>query len=456
MSQSGKPSGFNLMDTMVRVFPPDPPAEKQIEGNENQAKAYKYWQRQVLISSIVGYAAYYFVRKNMGITMPAILKQTDLTESDLGLYLTLHGVIYGISKFVNGFFGDRVNARTFMVTGLFISAALNICFGMSSMALWLGFFWMINGWAQGMGFPPCARLITNWFNPKELTTKFSIWNTSHSIGAAFITILCGYLVSTNWRLGFFVPAILAIAVAIYLKFSLPDLPESVGLPEIEGTEEDKDNTMSEAEKASFRKLLWEKVFTNKYIWIISLANFFVYVVRYGMFDWTPTILDKVKGYELEKAGWMTAAFEISGIAGMLLGGVISDRLFGGRGSRTCIFYMIFCAVGVWLFWKLPNQTPMITTGILCMIGFFIYGPQALVGPIVSNLATKRAAASAVGLTGLFAYASTTVSGWGMGYVAEHYGWDVVFKMILVAVILGSALFVFAWTAPRDTYNSSAK
>src|SRR5690606_15229318 len=108
MSQSGKPSGFNLMDTMVRVFPPDPPAEKQIEGNENQAKAYKYWQRQVLISSIVGYAGFYFVRSNWSITMPALEEQMGITKTELGLYVTLHGIIYGISKFINGFFGDRV------------------------------------------------------------------------------------------------------------------------------------------------------------------------------------------------------------------------------------------------------------------------------------------------------------------------------------------------------------
>ena len=44
------------------------------------------------------------------------------------------------------------------------------------------------------------------------------------------------------------------------------------------------------------------------------------------------------------------------------------------------------------------------TAILCLAGFFIYGPQALVGIHAANLATKRAAATAIGLTGLFAYA----------------------------------------------------
>ena len=92
--------------------------------------------------------------------MPAMIDQLGVTKTQLGLYLSLHGVIYGISKFINGFFGDRCNARTFMITGLLISVFLNICFGMSSMAIWLGIFWMLNGWAQGMGFPPCATFDT--------------------------------------------------------------------------------------------------------------------------------------------------------------------------------------------------------------------------------------------------------------------------------------------------------
>src|SRR5438876_12063393 len=81
-----------------------------------------------------------------------------------------------------------------MVTGLAASAILNVAFGFSSTVFVLGAIWMLNGWFQGMGFPPCARLITHWFSPKQLATKMSIWNISHPIGGAVILILCGYLV----------------------------------------------------------------------------------------------------------------------------------------------------------------------------------------------------------------------------------------------------------------------
>jgi len=443
----------SLVEGIVHIFRPDPPAPQITTDPVEVDKQYRYWQRRVLVASIIGYASFYFVRKNLSITMPAMIDQLHISKEQLGLYLTLHGVIYGISKFVNGFFGDRCNARTFMITGLLLSVVLNVLFGMSSMAIWLGIFWMLNGWAQGMGFPPCARVLTHWFKPKELATKMSIWNTSHSIGAGIIVILCGYIVSYNWRLGFFVPAALSFAVALYLKFSLPDLPESVGLPEVEGTETVvvTDSGLVEPNEP-FSKILMEKVFSNPYIWIISFANFFVYIVRYAVLDWSPTILSHAKGFELKQSGWMTAGFEISGIIGMLSAGVISDRVFNGRASRTCLFYMLFCCLAVFMFWKVPHQTPTMASLILAMTGFFTYGPQALVGVIVSNLSTKKAAASAVGLTGLFGYASTVISGWGIGYVSDHYGWNTTFEFMFIFAICGTLFFAMAWTAPRDTYG----
>jgi len=448
-------SGGSISDKIVHLFRPDPPAA-HIETDPAKIRPeYKRWQTRVLLGTIVGYAAYYFVRKNLSIAMPAMIDQLGVSKSDLGTYLTLHGVIYGVSKFVNGFFGDRCNARTFMVTGLLLSAALNVFFGMSSMAIWLGLFWMLNGWVQGMGFPPCARLTTHWFSPKELAMKMSIWNTSHSIGAGLIVVIGGYLVGYNWRLGFFVPAAMAVAVAIYLKFALPDLPQSVGLPEVEGTESKKvmDSGQVEDKGESFKQVLMEKVFSNPYIWIIALANFFVYTVRYSVLDWSPTILSEAKGFKIAQSGWMTAGFEISGIFGMLLAGWISDKVFQGRAARTCVFYMMLCSLGVFLYWKVPSQTPAVASAILCMTGFFLYGPQALVGVIVANLGTKKAAASAVGLTGLFGYASTVLSGWGLGWLSEHRGWDVTFEWMFIFACIGTFLFALTWFAPRDTYDN---
>ena len=99
----------------------------------------------MLVSTIIGYAIFYFVRQNLPMAMPAMQKNLGIDKEKLGRLLTLNGVLYGVAKFTNGFIGDRANARAMMAVGLAVSAVLNICFGMSSALVMLGVFWMLNG-----------------------------------------------------------------------------------------------------------------------------------------------------------------------------------------------------------------------------------------------------------------------------------------------------------------------
>ncbi len=405
----------------------------------------RYWQRRILTSTIIGYALYYFVRKNLSVAMPA-MQAEGIDKVQLGLFLTAHGVVYGISKFANGIVGDRVNARWFMPLGLAICAGINILFGLST-AIWtLGLLWTANGWFQGIGYPPCARLMTHWFSPRELATKMGIWNISHSLGLGTVVVLCGYLVGYGWQLCFFVPAGIALAGAAWLAYWLRDTPESLGLPPIEGTAD----LQHEAEPifSSLRRL----VFANPHIWLLSIANFFVYSVRYGVTDWGPTFLKEARGIDITSATWFVAGYEIFGLVGMLVGGWITDRYFSGRATRVCLVYMALCTVMLLLFWWLPNQTPLTSATLLCMIGFFVYGPQSLIGAAAANMATKRAAAAAVGLTGFFGYLSTVISGVGIGALVEHNGWNAGFLAFLVCGLVGTLLFAVCWNAKAHGYQ----
>ena len=428
-----------------------PPVARLSDPSEI-ARQYRSWQKRVLVSSIIGYATFYFVRKNLSVAMPVLQNSLGIQKSSLGLCLTLHGLLYGVSKFANGFLGDRADARVFMSLGLAASAFLNLLFGLNSIAIVLGLIWIANGWFQGMGFPPCARLLTHWFPPKQLATKMSIWNMSHPIGGGLIVILCGYLVVINWRLCFLVPAVIALGCVIFIWFTLPDTPASVGLPEVEGTQSEASR---EESRADFRAFVIRQVFRNKFIWIVSLANFFVYIVRFAVLDWGPTLLTESKHIRITHAGWMVAAFEICGLGGALLGGWITDRFLGGRAVRACVVYMALAGVSVFLFWKVPFQSELLTTGLLGAAGFFIYGPQCLLAVAAANLATKRAAATAIGLTSIFAYASTIVSGWGLGALVQHYGWDAAFAGLTAVTALGTLLFVAAWPAKAHGYKESA-
>jgi OPA family glycerol-3-phosphate transporter-like MFS transporter/OPA family sugar phosphate sensor protein UhpC-like MFS transporter len=440
---------------LLGIFRPAPPAASMLTNPAEIAQKYRAWRTRVLVFSILGYATFYFVRKNLGIAMPLMGKSLHIDKVAFGTFLTLHGVIYGVSKFGNGFLADRANARVFMAVALFASAILNVFFGLSAAVVAFGIIWMFNGWFQGMGFPPCARLIANWFPPKQLATKFSIWNMSHNIGSIFIVLLCGFLVSgklfaPNWRLCFFVPAAIATGVTVILWRMLPDTPPSVGLPEVTGTREEVAETNA---KEDFKAFVFMQVFRNKYIWLLATANFFVYTIRYAVFDWGATMLTESKHIQIMDAAAMLAGFEAFGAIGALFGGWITDRFLGGRAARACVVYMFLAGVSVLLFWKVRTRSEWVITGLLCSTGFFVYGPQCLLAIACVNLATKRAAATAVGLTSIFGYASTTLSGWGLGFVVQHYGWNAGFAGLIACAAIGTLLFICAWPARAHGYEA---
>ena len=447
-------------------------------------KKYNYWQWKTLIVLMIGYALFYFVRKNFSIVMPALESELGLSKAKLGLFLTLNGVIYGVSRFVNGFFADRMSRKKMMAAGLFLSAVVNILIGLSpqmdglfnlldaegkattGLVVLIGSLWLINGYTQGMGYPPCGSLMAHWIKPSELATKQSIWNSSHSIGAGLVSMLCGTLILQKfsysaWQWCFFIPAILAIAGSVMLLLTLKDTPASVGLPDPESMDENAPSKADvQVEDPSFtekvyRRLVSKMVFRNPVIWILAITNFCVYVIRFTILDWGSTFLTQDRGLTIQAASTVVAASELAGgIVGTLIAGWATDRFFKSRSQRTCLIGLLGATLCFLLFWLTPKGMNGLAVTCIIMASFFVYMPQALIGIACSNQATKRVAASANGLAGIFGYASTTVSGLMFGYLAEHFGWNSVFEVAIVFGVIGVILFAFIWNAPSDGYSKA--
>lgn len=444
-------------------------------------KKYNYWQWRTLIVLMIGYALFYFVRKNFSIVMPALEAELGLSKVQLGIFLTINGIIYGVSRFVNGFLADRIRAKKLMMaTGLALSALVNVLIGMSpqmngifhfldaegkatlSLVYFIGSLWLINGYTQGMGYPPCGSLMAHWIKPSELATKQSIWNSSHSVGAGLVAVLCGSLILNRfgyqaWQWCFFIPAILAFVGAFLLIAGLKDSPEEVGLPSPESLDEHNLKQEPVVETPEYTRLVFKKmvkkmVFGNPIIWVLAVTNFCVYIIRFTILDWGSTFLTQFKGMNIQTAATVVAASEIvGGIIGTLLAGWATDKLFKSRAHRTCLFGLIGATVCFLLFWRLPAGMNTLAVFFIVMASFFIYMPQALLGIACSNQATKRVAASANGIAGIFGYASTTVSGVMFGYLAHKFGWNSVFEVAIVFGIVGTIVIATIWKAPADGY-----
>ncbi len=155
-------------------------------------KRYHLWEWRTIIVLMIGYALFYFVRKNLSMAIPAMEAELGLSKVQLGIFMTLNGVIYGASRFVNGMLVDRFSRRKIMSLGLLLSCIVNfiIAFspkmngfmhlldseGKATMGLvyLIGSLWLVNGYLQGMGVPPCVSLLSHWVRPKELPTKQAI------------------------------------------------------------------------------------------------------------------------------------------------------------------------------------------------------------------------------------------------------------------------------------------
>ena len=462
---------------MSVVSPASSPAPVLDYASSEVDRAYRYWRFRILLTTIVGYALFYFVRANIGVPLKIMGDDLHYTKSQLGIILSVGGVTYGISKFINGFLGDHANPRWFMALGLFVCAIMNVAFGLSSSLLLLCTFWFMNQYAQGMGFPPCAKSMAYWFSPKERNTTFGVWHTSHMIGGALIQVLTAFLVVRfGWRSCFHVPAVLAlVGVAIILLF-LRDTPESLGLPPVEVYKgEETPQELAEEIKAPVAaptshpgvldyatarepQTYWEIViayiFANPYMWIISVANLLVYTMRYMQMNWGPTFLQENKGISIVSSGWLGFGSEMAGMLSALIGGFIADRYFRGRAGRVCVIAMLLMTGVIYLFWLTPKGSPLIATVLFISMGFLLYVPQMLIAAMAMSLGTKRASAAAVGMTGIFGYASTVVSGVGVGWMADKYGWGGPFALMLGCAIGTLLLMATTWNVGAHTHSPS--
>src|SRR6185503_1001923 len=107
----------------------------------------------------------------------------------------------------------------------------NILFGMSSSLLFFAIFWGLNGWFQGWGWPPCAKLLTHWYSQKERGTWWGMQNSSHNVGAALIPLFVGMSAQQfGWRWGMYAAGVLSIIVGGIIFWMLRDTPSTLGLP----------------------------------------------------------------------------------------------------------------------------------------------------------------------------------------------------------------------------------
>lgn len=432
--------------SLLDLIRPAPYAE-EIKDEAEVKKQYRYWRIRIFYSMYIGYVFYYLTRKSFTFAMPAMIQDLGYTKSELGILGSILALTYGASKFVSGVLADRANPRVFMGVGLILTGVFNIAFGLSSSILLFAIFWGLNGFFQGWGWPPCARLLTHWYSIKERGTWWGSWNTSHSVGGFAIPLIAAVCAQYfGWRYALYIPGTLCICVGIFLINRLRDTPQSLGLPPIEKFKNDYATNDHEKEhELPMKTILFEYVLRNKFIWILAAAYLFVYVIRTAINDWSMLFLVEEKRYSQIAAGACVAFFEIGGIFGSFIAGVASDKIFKGRRGPVNVLYSLGVIFAVGAFWFSPVRSVALDSALLFVIGFLIFGPQMLIGMVAAEVSHKKAAGSATGFVGWIAYLGAALAGYPLGKLTQEWGWPSFFAILAGCGVICVLLLLPLWS-----------
>jgi MFS transporter, OPA family, sugar phosphate sensor protein UhpC len=423
------------------------PKAPRITNKDEIDDKYRHWRLRVMYSMYISYACFYFTRKSFTFAMPEMINSLHFSKADMGILGSVFYIMYGVSKFISGVLSDKSNPKYFMSIGLIMTGVVNIVFGFSTSLMALMILWLLNGFFQGWGWPPCARLLTHWYSKKERGLWWSIWNTSHNFGAALIPVIVAYCaIKWGWRGAMFVPGIIAIVIGVITINRLSDVPESHGLPPIEEYKNDyPEGHKVKTKEISTKKILIDYILKNRYIWILAISYVLVYIVRTAINDWAAVFLNE-KGNSLMSSDSSVSFFEIGGFFGSLLAGWASDKIFAGGRGQVNVLFSIGILLSIFAFWLTPHGGFWVNAACLFAIGFLVFGPQMLIGVAAAELSYREAAGAATGFVGLFAYLGAALSGYPIGVIIQRFGWDGFFVSIAVCALLTVGLLAFLWSA----------
>ena len=255
----------------------------------------------------------------------------------------------------------------------------------------------------------------------------------------------------NWRYVFVASGIIGIIASIGLLMTLTDRPQAVGLPKIEDYKNDRMPVVPE-KNLNRKQILLKYVFGNGFLWILAVTYVFVYFIRFATLDWTAKYLVDECAFTPGAAAATLAIMPFFGVPGGIVAGWIADKYFKGRCAPINIIFLVILGIactccmpslgllspdkfGFWSVW--------INGAILGAIGFFVDGPQNLVGGVqTSRVTVQDAASAATGFTGMFGYLGAVLSGVGAAWIIKAHGWQGFFGSCVVACVISIILLSF--------------
>ena len=390
----------------------------------------KSWRVRVFTATWASYAGFYFCRKPFYIAKASLEETMGWDAATLGAIGTAYLLAYAAGQFISGWAGNRFGPRLVLLLGMAVTIGANGAFGFTANAQTFTAFMVVNGFAQSTGWSNNVGTMARWFRREERGTVMGWWATNFQVGGVLANLLASaVLAAWGVQWAFFSGSIILMAVWTFFLFNQRNKPEDVGLAPVVLAEMSADGTSDGG---------WSRaVITN--VLIVGVFYFFVKFIRYALWSWAPYLLNRNYGLDFDDAGYLSTAFDMAGIAGVIVCGWLSDKYFGGQRSQIAFLFICGMTASCGLLYVL-GPTSLVLFGVsLALIGFTLYGPDALMsGAGAIDVGSPKQAVLAAGIINGMGSVGAVVQEFALGAMLKDSGVGMVFATLLGSSIAAAA------------------
>jgi OPA family sugar phosphate sensor protein UhpC-like MFS transporter len=245
--------------------------------------------------------------------------------------------------------------------------------------------------------------MASWFHKHERGRVMGVWSTNFTVGSLTAGLALGEVLGDTkaayqpWQWCFYIGAMVLGVVWIQFYFLQRNRPEDVGLMPIDDPATEVDESkISEPITTKLSRDAWNTIF------IVGGFYFFSKLIRYAMWSWSAYFLANNYGMSGKQAAIYSIIFDACGLPGVFLTGWLSDRYFKSRRSGVALIMLFGMTIASGLLMAFGGQSVTAFAVLLGAVGFFLYGPDALLtGAGAVDVGGRRAAVFATGTIAIF-------------------------------------------------------
>lgn len=367
--------------------------------------AHRSWRIRIFTTTWLSYVGFYFCRTPFSKAKAAIGDTTHWDAATLGNIWAAYLVTYALGQFLASRMGPRLGPRRNVLLGMAVSVALTLAMGVTlSMPVMVGLV-ATNGLAQATGWSGNVGTMASWFHKHERGRVMGVWSTNFTVGAITSGLVTAFVLGVaSWPWCFFVGA--GVLAVIWIQFYVlqRNRPEDVGLKAIDDPVTAVDESVT-PDPGRLSRTAWINLL------LVGGFYFFSKFIRYGLWSWAAYFLKNNYRLSGSASAAYSTVFDVVGVAGVIVTGWLSDRLFASRRGEISLIMCLGMTVSTALLILLGGTSVTVFVILLGAVGFTLFGPDALL---------TGAGAMDIGSRRLATFAAATISGFGsLGAVAQE-------------------------------------